>query len=213
MSLHIGGMYSCDIYVHVSQGCIQAAQEERLGNSQQMEGEAPKTSSKKSVKRLLDAPNTGRAKGKSKSSKQVEGSSEDKYEFVKPSLDYSSDTLRRKRKARSGNPLITVVDVTGICEMEVLPCVCHNAPPRHEQLLRAGLFPSSFEEPETVFTFMVLDDYLIDNLECKTTGQKYYSKLQSITNQMFPYRVPVCPIAFCIFACAHTYHRIYTDNS
>jgi hypothetical protein len=71
--------------------------------------------------------------------------------------------------------------------MEILPCICPDHPPQHEQLLQAGLFPSSFEKPETAFTFMVLDDYLIDNLECKTTGQKYHSKLQSITNRMFPY--------------------------
>jgi hypothetical protein len=37
----------------------------------------------------------------------------------------------------------------------------------------------------------VLDDFLTDNLECKTTAQQYYSKLQSTTNRMFPDNVPV----------------------
>ncbi|KAH9024318.1 hypothetical protein EDB85DRAFT_2075192 [Lactarius pseudohatsudake] len=37
---------------------------------------------------------------------------------------------------------------------------------------------------------LILDDFLADNLECKTTAQQYYSKLQSITNRMFPHHVP-----------------------
>ena len=156
----------------------------------------------------LDAPHFGKAKGNGKKSKNVQGTLDDRYDFVKPSLDYSSDHTRRKRKARSGNPLVTVVNITGICDMEILPCICDNRPPRHEQLFLAGLFPSSFDEPETVFTFMVLDDYLVENLECKTTGQQYYSKLQSTTNRMFPYRVPVCIIAF--YICAHITEPVQT---
>jgi len=87
--------------------------------------------------------------------------------------------------------------------------------PQHEQLLQAGLFPSSFEEPETAFTFSVLDDFLVDNLECKTTAQQYFSKLQSITNRMFPFRVPVCIIAtVLVISYAHmliVIYRTYTD--
>jgi len=137
----------------------------------------------------------------------------EKYDFVKPSLDYLLDTPRRKRTAPSGNPQLTVVNINGICDVEILPCLCANRPPRHEQLLQAGLFPSSFDEPEIAFTFMLLDDYLIENLECKTTGQQYYSKLQSITNRMFPYCVPVYNIAIQKCWNAHTFHRICTDSS
>ena len=59
------------------------------------------------------------------------------------------------------------------------------------QLMNAGLFPSSYKQIETAFTFAVLDDLLTDNLECKTTAQQYYSKLQSITSPLFPDSVPV----------------------
>jgi len=159
-----------------------------------------------------DDPKTRKGKGHSKFPNASEESATENHDFVNPSLDYSPDTPRRRRKSPSGNPLLTVVNATGICDMEILPCICDNRPPRHEQLLQAGLFPSSFEEPETAFTFMVLDDYLIENLECKTTGQQYYSKLQSLTNRMFPHHVPVCIIAFHICAYAHTYHRICTDS-
>ncbi|KAH9016537.1 hypothetical protein EDB84DRAFT_1567201 [Lactarius hengduanensis] len=77
-----------------------------------------------------------------------------------------------------------------IFDMEVLFCVCPNAGPNDEQLLQAGILPSTFRQIETAFTFSVLDDFLADNLECKTTAQQYYSKLQGITNRMFPDRVP-----------------------
>jgi hypothetical protein len=79
--------------------------------------------------------------------------------------------------------------------MEILFCICPNGGVRDEQLLQAGLFPSSFKQIETVFTFSVLDEFLADNLECKTTAQQYYSKLQIITNRLFPDNVPVCDIS------------------
>jgi hypothetical protein len=84
-----------------------------------------------------------------------------------------------------------VVNQTGIFDMDILFCICSNKLPRDEQLLQAGLFPSSYKQIETAFTFSVLDDFLIDNLECKTTAQQYYSKLQIVTNRMFPDNVPV----------------------
>jgi hypothetical protein len=79
-----------------------------------------------------------------------------------------------------------VVHQSGIFDLEVLYSICPNTAAKHEQLFNAGLFPSSFKQIETSFTFTVLDDFLADNLECKTTTQQYYSKLQSITNPDVP---------------------------
>jgi hypothetical protein len=73
--------------------------------------------------------------------------------------------------ADSGNPILTVVDWNGIFDSEVVFCVCSNSNARDEQLLHNGLFPSTFKSTKTVFTFSVLDDFLRDNLECKTTAQ------------------------------------------
>jgi hypothetical protein len=36
-----------------------------------------------------------------------------------------------------------------------------------------------------------LDDYLLENLECKTSATHYYSKLRRITNFAFPNSIPV----------------------
>jgi hypothetical protein len=86
---------------------------------------------------------------------------------------------------------MTIVDCQGVFEMEVLFCACPDGRSRDVQLLRAGLFSATFKQIETLFTFAVLDDFLTDNLECKTTAQQYYSKLQSMTSDMFPNNVPV----------------------
>jgi CxC2 like cysteine cluster associated with KDZ transposases len=131
---------------------------------------------------------------KTSGSEDLQGLPNTLFDFAQPTVD-TERSSRRSRTALSGNPLITVVNQTGVFDMEVLYCICPNAGARDEQLLQSGLFPASFKQIETAFTFSVLDDFLTDNLECKTTAQQYYSKLQSITNRMFPDHVPVCPIA------------------
>ncbi|KAI9429672.1 hypothetical protein H4582DRAFT_1826218 [Lactarius indigo] len=120
----------------------------------------------------------------------MHGISDTLYDFAGDVLDPSEGNTRRTRTAKSGNPLITIVNQTGVFDMDVLFCICPNAGADDEQLLQAGIFPSTFKQIETAFTFSVLDDFLADNLECKTTAQQYYSKLQSITNRMFPDHVP-----------------------
>jgi hypothetical protein len=111
--------------------------------------------------------------------------------IFEPLLDNYGKSSHHVHTAKSGNPLLTVVDQSGIFDLEVLHCICPNAAAKHEQLFNTALFPSSFKQVETAFTFAVLDDFLANNLECKTTAQQYYSKLQSITNWMFPDSVQV----------------------
>jgi hypothetical protein len=111
--------------------------------------------------------------------------------LFEPLMDHYTRSSHCVRTAKSGNPLITVVHHSGIFAMEILYCACVNAADYDEQLMNAGLFPSSYKQIETAFTFAVLDDFLTDNLECKTSAQQYYSKLQSITNHLFPDSVPV----------------------
>ncbi|KAG1766493.1 hypothetical protein EV702DRAFT_1204105 [Suillus placidus] len=43
-----------------------------------------------------------------------------------------------------------------------------------------SLFLASFTLPKTAFTFAVLDDFLLDNLECGTSAMNYYSKLSAV---------------------------------
>ncbi|KAI6008512.1 hypothetical protein EDC04DRAFT_2610915 [Pisolithus marmoratus] len=57
-------------------------------------------------------------------------------------------------------------------------------PPNHRQ----RLFPASISKPKTAFTFTVLDHFLIDALECKTSAMSFYQKLKRFTNNAFPER-------------------------
>ncbi|KAI6112603.1 hypothetical protein F5141DRAFT_1063007 [Pisolithus sp. B1] len=75
-----------------------------------------------------------------------------------------------------GSKYLTVIDMTG-------PCQCMHAESYHKQLLHTKLYPSTFEKPSMVFTFLVLDDFLRDNVECGTSGMNYYSKLHQVAQQ------------------------------
>jgi hypothetical protein len=70
----------------------------------------------------------------------------------------------------NGYPIMVIVDRSGVHHIGVRFCDCNGAESKDVQLLRMGLYPSSFDKPQTSFTFQVLDDFLMDNLECKTTG-------------------------------------------
>ncbi|KAF8263365.1 hypothetical protein EI94DRAFT_1704047, partial [Lactarius quietus] len=107
-----------------------------------------------------------------------------------PLIDTLHGNSKRLRTEASGNPLLTVVHQSGVFNMEVLYCICPNAGEKDKQLFQSGMFPSSFKQIETAFTFSALEYFLTDNLECKTMAQQYFLKLQGITNQMFPHTVP-----------------------
>ncbi|KAG2096761.1 uncharacterized protein F5147DRAFT_656558 [Suillus discolor] len=44
---------------------------------------------------------------------------------------------------------------------------------------------------KSAFTFDILNDFLLDNLECGTSAMNYYSKLRRMTMAVFPHLVPV----------------------
>jgi len=59
------------------------------------------------------------------------------------------------------------------------------------QMLAAGLFPAMFRNPKTAFTFQVLEEFHLDNLECKTTPSQFFSCLRRLTSDEFPNTMPV----------------------
>ncbi|KAF8230885.1 hypothetical protein L208DRAFT_1279638 [Tricholoma matsutake] len=82
---------------------------------------------------------------------------------------------------------LTVIDVSGVHCMWVKWC---NYPNSHQEqenhLLQLGLFPVSYENIKTTFTFQVLDDVQLSNLECKSSAYQYYQKLRCMTSSLFP---------------------------
>ena len=117
-------------------------------------------------------------------SKDIQGLSTTLFE---PLMVHPTKRSHHVCTAKLGNPHITVVHNSGIFDMEILYCICTNAVEKDESWWMLG----SFLQASSISTFIVLNDFLMDNLECKTTAQQYYSKLQSITNRMFPDSVPV----------------------
>ncbi|KAG2115296.1 uncharacterized protein F5147DRAFT_552111, partial [Suillus discolor] len=71
-------------------------------------------------------------------------------------------------------------------------CQCPGAKKdRYLHLLKAKLFPASITQPQSAFTFDVLDNFLIDALECnKTSAIGFYQKLRHFTNNAFPHKIP-----------------------
>ncbi|KAH9912597.1 uncharacterized protein B0H18DRAFT_889665 [Fomitopsis serialis] len=85
---------------------------------------------------------------------------------------------------------MTIVDTSAVHFLRVECCRCPRAESVRGQLLQAGLYPASQLNVKTCFTFDVLDDFLLDNLECKTSAMNYYRRLRRKTNPAFPHRVP-----------------------
>lgn len=100
--------------------------------------------------------------------------------------DYGLPQLR-------GDDVCLVVDKSGVHRLRVRPCVCTVKAPVDLQFMDMQLFPASLKQIQTAFTFGVLDDFRMDNLECKTAGLKYFNKLKRLTSNAFPHSVPVCP--------------------
>jgi hypothetical protein len=87
---------------------------------------------------------------------------------------------------------VTIVSSNGIFQRSIRWCRCAKSAGQYVQLLlRAKLFPASFKNPKTAFTFEVLDHFQLDSLECKTAAMNFMSKIRRITNEVFPALVPV----------------------
>ena len=76
---------------------------------------------------------------------------------------------RPGQKDKNSNPIIIIVDRSGVHEIGVRWCCCLNAPERDMQLMMVGLFLATFRSPKMAFTFRALEEFHLDNLECKTT--------------------------------------------
>ncbi|KAG1844998.1 hypothetical protein F4604DRAFT_1595844, partial [Suillus subluteus] len=91
---------------------------------------------------------------------------------------------------RNHKTMTTIVDKSGVHTHIIKYCTCADTPSADIQLFQMGMFPASFSQPKTAFTFDVLDDFLLDNLECGTSAMNYYSKLRRMTTGVFPHLVP-----------------------
>lgn len=110
-----------------------------------------------------------------------------------PRRSAPSQDQRTTAAARGNDRMIVVVDIDRVHELPFTFCQCPNAVRDDLQLLDLGYYPASIQQPKTVFTTRLLDDFLLSNKECKTSARNYYNKLRRTTNAAFPHMVPVSP--------------------
>ena len=92
-------------------------------------------------------------------------------------------------RGRSGcpNPQIcdhfTIIDVNAIHSVQLKFCACGQGTQSHYvQLLRAGLFPVTNEDPKTAITFQTLKLYEILSYESKVSVFEYHRTLTRLTD-------------------------------
>ncbi|KAG2108732.1 uncharacterized protein F5147DRAFT_542646, partial [Suillus discolor] len=64
---------------------------------------------------------------------------------------------------------ITIVDSSGVDTSSIQYCQYMGAQTPDKQLFQIGLFAASFTCPKTAFTFALLDNFILDNLECSVS--------------------------------------------
>lgn len=96
----------------------------------------------------------------------------------------------RPRTDALDNPFIRVVNTNGIHHIAVVSCSCRGQENTHCDLMAARLIPTSFNRYRTMFTHEVLDDFRLDNLECKASAYQYFQKLRRLTSATDPDSVP-----------------------
>lgn len=96
---------------------------------------------------------------------------------------------RHPKYDSAGNKFLTIIDVSGFHHIPVIWCSCSSrqASDTHDiQLLNMRLYPASYSNINTVFTFDVLNNNWLDNLECKSSIYQYHQKLRRTTSSAFP---------------------------
>jgi hypothetical protein len=111
-----------------------------------------------------------------------------------------------------GLKVVIIVHTNGIHHLPIRHCICPNAPAEDMQMFRMRLYPSTYKNIKTVFTFGLLDDYLLENLECQTSGLHYFQKLRRMTNKAFPHVVPVS-LCNCRWLSEAEQYRTVIENS
>lgn len=114
---------------------------------------------------------------------------------------FKTFTPRRGQADEEGNPYILHVDASGVHHIATHFCECEGCPSHDEQLFDMGLFPASYKDPRTTFSFTCLDQFLLANREGKVPALAYWRTLKRLTNSSFPNDVPVRCLRF--FMCGN----------
>jgi CxC2 like cysteine cluster associated with KDZ transposases len=78
-----------------------------------------------------------------------------------------------------------IVDTNGVHSTRLRFCACHDAPSLVDQLLHARLFPATFDDPRTAFTFSVLKSFEAHHHESAESAYSFISALRHLTDALF----------------------------
>lgn len=93
--------------------------------------------------------------------------------------------------ASRSNVSFRVTHSNGIHSTLVRFCECPNAKDRITQLMRARLFPGTTLNPKSAFTFDVLKEFSMLNLQSKCGAFDYMKSLRRLTDNVSTHTVPV----------------------
>ena len=105
-----------------------------------------------------------------------------------------------------------IINTNGIHNTKVLYCCCASAPGEPFQLTSAGLFPATIDQPETAFTFAILDDFDVHALASKKSAYDHFIALRKHTNGAFPHLSHVSHHHYIIFCKLMGVQRIDTRS-
>lgn len=101
---------------------------------------------------------------------------------------------------------LTILDVSGQHIVRFSDCICSGRP-RWELLLESQIYPATKIDPQTGFTFWVLEHQQASNLRGKTSLYEYYQMLVHLSGtseQLALGSIPVRCSSFLLdFACPH----------
>lgn len=86
---------------------------------------------------------------------------------------------------------IDVVHSNGIHKCRFIYCSCPGKPDEFVQLLDVGLLSASMKQPQTAFTFAVLNDFHLDTGVSKKAAHDFMEVLRKKTNNHVPFPVSV----------------------
>ena len=120
-------------------------------------------------------------------------------------LGHSGMPCPNRSSAYTGRPFV-IVDRNGFHKFILEFCHCDNLKDVLQtepiQLIRARLFPATLDQPETAFTFRLLDDFHAHTLSSKKSSYVFHDALQKRTEAAFPQDVPVSYFLH-YFTCKH----------
>jgi hypothetical protein len=87
--------------------------------------------------------------------------------------------------------IFRIIHTNGIHTTKLRFCGCPGAPDNLTQLMCAELFPSTPSDPRSAYTFAVLKDFHMHNLQSKCGAFDYILSLRRLTDNVFTNKVPV----------------------